>query len=1384
MFDRNKVWISELVSARLIRQLCRYCLFLYVFLAFSRLSLAQPTIDKIGLREGLSNSEIRCIYQDYQGFLWFGTYDGLNRYDGYDFKIYRNHPGDDRSVIHNYINAISEDRAHNLWVGTRQGLSILDPISQKFSAAYITAPDKSGSILIKSYIHDIIPDSFGNMLVAGDDVGLVYFSGGAHLHGMKVPYIDKTGKHWDCKVVAVTASSKQGIYLMVEKIGLCVFDNRQQCMRLVDAKLITASSLYLSDGGIWLGGSGGLWHYDLLKHVVDRHYTEGAGQLTSTRIMQIIAMPDNQLWIGTDGGGVNILNTSTGKFSYLKAGFSGQSLSSDAVHTLLRDKDGRVWIGTLRGGINVIDHTKDRFQNVIHDPTNSNSLINNYVKSLFEDKDRTLWIGTDGGGLSVWHRKTNSFENFSHIAGKDGTLSSNFVTSIFRDHTGKVWLGTYGGGINLYQPLTKSFKVYYGENAAGKAISPIFWCFLEDRSQNLWASGLHNGFFLYNRAKDKFQVFDAGLKNLLVLFEDNKAVLWGGTFDGLYEIDKNQKKHRYYTVGKPVRAIYGGNDDYLWLGTEAGLMLFDKKSHRVIQKFTTDEGLCNNTVLNIQDDQRGHLWMSTYSGLSSFDLKSRKFTNYFPSDGLQNKEFNFNASARLSSGELAFGGNNGLTLFDPQNIGPLTNVPRMVTTDIKVNNASISDNPQYIRSITENHISSLEVPSGEATISINFSAIEFSSQEKISYRYMMAGWDRGWNNSGHLRSAVYTRLAPGTYQFKVNCTDAGGEWIDSLQPLTIIILPPWYATWWAYLVYMAIAAGLIYWYLSYRARETKLKYEIRLAKLQADNQRILQEKEREINEKRVEFFTGIAHEFRTPLSLIINPAKDLLKSQQPHQQKDLNIIYRNARRLLGLVDQLLLFRKADAGIAQLRPAPMHIVAVCKEVFLSFAQQATAAGISYDFSAANEDLVIYGDREKIEIILYNLLSNAIKYTAADNSVKVVIEENAHSAIINIIDTGYGIPPGLGDKIFEKYYRSNEPGQPAKAGFGIGLYLARQFARDHSGDLTYCSGEAGGTTFTLTLQKGVDHFSKESISGVELETSELFNEITDDLATDNTVAKLQDNAADFKAEDIFTDKQAILIIDDDKEIRNYIRSVLESDYLIYSAADAEEGLALAKEKLPDLIICDVMMPGMNGIELCGIIKKDPVLNYIPMILLTASASPEGKIKGLESGADDYISKPFEKEILIARVANLLQIRKNLQSYFYSAVTLKSTNVNISEEYKLFLEKCIEVVEKHLTDQNFNISVLASEIGMSRSNLFRKVKSLSGHSINGFIRFIRLRKAAELLIQSDMNINEVALETGFNNIKYFRTQFAKLFGANPSEFMRQKRPVFKKRFNVLDR
>lgn len=1342
-------------------------------------ALALPNIQRLGLKDGLSNSEVRCIFQDHSGYMWFGTYDGLNRFDGYDFRIYRNQPEKQHSIIHNFINCIAEDAANNLWVGTRQGISILNPVTEEFSPAYAILAGKETPVT--SFIRDIKTDRSGHIFIATLSNGLIVMDKGKRT-GRVIPYYDNGKAVQSYNVSALYVGPGNQVFALISGAGLFTYDAVHGTLKLLNTSVTGATCIYPEGNGLWVGTTQGLHHYDFKTGQYDRLFDEFSGPFKSGRITSLQVMPDSTLWVSTDGGGIQIMDKGRDKITYLPAGSDEHSLSSDAVYALFLDREGRKWIGTLRGGVNVIDEVKERFINIRHNDLNANSLISNFVKSLYEAPDGRLWIGTDGGGLSIWDRQAHRFTNFRHDASQPGTLSSNFVTSIAGDREGRTWIATYGGGINLYQPGSNTFTTFRGVDRQGAASRIVFWCLYLDHSGNLWASGLQDGLFLFDKHNNQFRLYDAALTNILSMGEDHFGNLWAGNFEGVYKIDQKSNAHKFYPVGKAVRSMQKAGNGDMWLGTEAGLLYFSASKEKIIHHYTTSNGLSNNTVLAILEDAQKRLWLSTYNGLCRFDPKAVSFTNFFESDGLASNEFNFNAGLRLNNGQLAFGGINGVTMFHPQAILPLHDIPNIVITDIKINNKPISTYPDYVKTDAGNVIRSLEVPYDQASIAVSFAAIEFTAQDRIGYRYMLQGWDRGWVYAARQRNALYTRLEPGTYTLKINCTNAEGQWISREIHLHIIILPPWYRTVWAFLIYAMLLAAVVYWYLRYRFRETRLKYEVQLANAAAAHQRDLQEKERELNDRRVEFFTGVSHEFRTPLSLIINPLRDLLAKIGPENRAELNIVYRNSRRLLSLVDQLLLFRKADSGAGILQIAPMDITLVCREVFLCFVQQARLSGISFELNVPEEPVLIYGDREKIEIILFNLISNAIKYTLAGKAVRVGLQPGPDEVVINVIDNGPGISPEAGKHIFEKFYRSNTHGQAAKGGFGIGLFLARQFTIDHGGSLTFESGPGKGSDFCLTLLKGTAHYSPDVAAAADAaDLSPLLREMVEDQPGIAETGQIND--IDFEADKIFTDKQRILVIDDDSEIRSYICSILENRYRVYEADNGLTGLQKAKEKQPDLIICDVMMPGLNGIELCSTIKQDQQLSYIPMILLTASSSAENKIKGLESGADDYISKPFDKDVLVARIANLLQNRSNLQSYFYNTITLKSVNVTISDEYKHFLEKCIEIVEQHITDENFNIKILASEIGMSHSNLYRKIKSLSGHTVNSFIRYIRLRKAAELLIQSDMNVNEVAIETGFNSIKYFRDQFFKLFGANPSDFLKQKRPVFKKNKNIIN-
>ena len=1332
------------------------------------------TVDQIGLEKGLSNSAARSFCQDRNGFIWIGTNDGLNRYDGYEFKVFRNREGDSTSLIYNWINVIAEDPNARLWIGTHGGVSVYDAVTGKFSTVMFRSGAGAPLQRLISDTEGILFDQHGNACLRIADGRLIVFNIGSLQSGRVVNA--RQGK-----VTAICNGADQTIWALVDGRGLCRYNSQTGALQFVSKVPYGMSRILADAGALWLSGNGELYHYNVATNIFDRHFGHADG-LSAPRISGLLQASDRQLWIGTDGGGINILDKITGKFSYLQGGDGRSSLSSNAVLALYKDKQSRIWIGTYRGGINIIDPHRSNFQTIGHEPGNPNSLTNNFVLAICQPDAAHLWIGTDGGGASLLDRRTNRFTNFFHRPHDAASIGGNFLTSICKDYRNDIWFATYDGGLSRYLRGSGTFTQYEAW-AGGKPLSnATFWLLYEDRSRQLWTGALQHGIFRLNRKQQRFEQFDAALNDMLVLYQDQQGQLWGGGWTSLVKIDTLNKRHQRFAIGHAVRAIFEDKQGKLWLGTEGGLVLFDRAVGRIVKKYTTADGLANDHIMNMQPDDHDGLWLSTYNGLSRFDLHTHTFRTYSTADGLSEKEFNYNAGLRLTDGEIAFGGARGLTLFTPQKVNSNRAAPQLVFTGLNINNAPAEQSPGYITGTQQGKITEVKVPYDQAIFTFSFAAIDFPYSDHIDYRYRLLNRDADWINCGTGRNASYARLSPGSYNFQVSCTSRTGNWSKHIVSLHVIVLPPWYRTWWATLIFAMAAIGAVYGFFSYRIGQTRMTYEIMLARENEKRQKAIQENERQIHNNRLEFFTSISHEFRTPLSLIINPVKDMLMREHHDDRKELNIIHRNARRLLSLVDQLLLFRKADSGLGQMLVVPLDARDLCSDIFQCFVQQARTNGIDYVFAAPDAPLLIYGDREKLEIILFNLLSNALKFTPPGGRVTLELEGRSDGEIrIKVSDTGCGIAPEEGERLFEQFYQSRSGGRPVKAGFGIGLYLAYQFAQKHAGNLSYQSHTGVGTTFNLMLKKGKAHFDPQQISEDTVSESPLLEELMADALADDQQIVPAEQEKTFKTAEVFTERKVILVVDDDNDMRNYVCNIFKEQYIVHQAADGETAMLMVKEKTPDLVISDVMMPGISGIAFCSWLKNDPAYSYIPVILLTASSSAENRLKGLDGGADDYLSKPFEKELLVTRVSNLLTIRDNLRTYFYNEITLQSNPVNISEEYKLFLQRCIEVIETHLTDAQFSIGVLASEIGMSHSNLYRKVKSMSGYTVTAFIRLIRLRKAAELLINSGYNINQVAAATGFNDIKYFRTQFSKLFGMSPSEFTKKNRPVFSKKVNV---
>jgi signal transduction histidine kinase/DNA-binding response OmpR family regulator len=1092
---------------------------------------------------------------------------------------------------------------------------------------------------------------------------------------------------------------------------------------------------------------------------------------------------------------------------------NGKSLvNSNAVYSIYEDRDGRKWIGTLRGGINVVDPKSAPFRHVVYNTSDNQSLVNNFIFSFCEDEKNNLWIGTDGAGLRYWNRKNNSFKNYVYNPNDPKTISSNFITSIVRDFKNDTWVSTWFGGINR---LTSSgvFERYYCFNPKSGSYDNNIWLLFDDSKKRLWASASQEGsLYLFNREANKFEILDPALINLQCLAEDDQGNIWGGDYSSLIKLDLRTKKHTYYNIGHTVRSIHQDHKGNFWIGTQdGGLLLLNRKTGK-FKRYSTSDGLPSNTILRIIEDGDGNLWLSTFNGLSRFDVQNQVFSNFSQSDGLQSNEFSFNAGLALKSGELVFGGIKGFNIFYPDSIYEQKQKLNIFLSGLRIDNAQVVANDPYVTAKDHGQIKEITVPYDRAVLSLEYLALQFSGADKVKYGYLLEGWDKHWNYVQNIRTANYSQLQEGSYTFKVKVSQSATGWSPAIPLVKIIVLPPWYRTWWAYLLYFSIGISVIYIYILYKNKQAKLTYEVKLAHIEA-------QKEKELHENKISFFTNISHEFRTPLTLIINPIKDLIRKVNEQEgernvqtgaqneyegvhdtrkggvhersgesmerkgafREELHVIYRNAHRLLRLVDQLLLFRKVESETDRLHVSRMDLVVLCREVYEYFVQQAKKKNINYQFACDTPSIEIYGDYEKLEVALFNLLSNAFKYTPQDGSISLIIQDGEEHVCVSVKDTGPGVPEDLSEKIFNKFQQS-APGDSIN-GFGIGLYLVRHFINAHQGSISCISRPGEGAAFNLVLKKGKEHFDPAFLTEEKTEHGILLPETLLEEALPSSVSKPAPLKEGLTTTELVTERKSILFIDDNEEIRQYLRRILEDRYLFYEAANGQEGLAMASKVYPDLIISDVNMEGMNGLELCAAIKSHEDLSHIPVILLTASLATDMKLKGVETGADEYITKPFEQDLLLAKIKNILDNRNLLQRYFFDKITLKDSTVKVPEEYQYFIKNCIELVEENLGEEDFTVKKLSQLMGMSHSSLYKKVKSISGQSISAFISSIKFRRAAVLMLSSNCTISQAAFQVGIKDMKFFREKFAQIFGMNPSDYIKKYRHLFNKDLNIIN-
>jgi ligand-binding sensor domain-containing protein/signal transduction histidine kinase/DNA-binding response OmpR family regulator len=1357
-----------------------------VFAQSSKAIFKHLTIDN-----GLSQNTVYSILQDHEGFIWIGTEDGLNKYDGYEFTIYKHDVDHKNSLSNSQINALLEDNKGNLWIGTSDGINIYDRKHNQFSHIYTLSKKSSEA---NDYITALMQDKKGNIWAATYD-GLKFYDPATKTFTRYLAGNDELDLQ--SKKVQTIFENSDGVIWVGTNKNLELFDTYKR--KYIPIPAILENNALLKGSGIraikqdkngayWIGTeSVGVFCYDPAKNtcINYRQQANNRNSLLSDIVRDVFIVDGDEIWIGTRDG-LSVLKD--GHFiNYEYDKYDQDALSHNSVRYIMQDKSKNIWVGTYAGGVNVFYAGSNNFIHLPEQIGATPGLSHRVVSTILNNGNGTFWVGTEGGGLNYVDRKTNFYQSFS-ILNEQKKLTSNNVKSLVKDEYGNIWVGAYDG-LAYFNVKNHSLKIYKSiYNYPNPADNQIYA--LSSTSNGVWIGTNGAGFqFMDNSGKltrytsnnkDEHSLSSNNISSLLK--DENGNGYWIGTQRGVNYFDlKTQKftQFRYNDADKfslncnSVLTLFIDSKQHLWIGTEGGgLSYFDRKTNK-FYAINEREGLANNVVHAINEDKGGNIWVSTNRGLFKIEFKNftlpfkssdLSISNYSVTDGLQSNQFSSNSTVRDDQGQLLFGGINGISYFDPYKISINKFKPPVVFTDFLIRNKSVSitDEESPLKNQI-NETDEITLTHDQGFISFRFAALNYISADKNQYAYKMEGFkdDDDWHYVGSQRMATFTNLNAGTYYFKVKAANNDGLWNTSIKSIKLIVLPPWWKTWWAYLIYTLIIGSLLYTFYYYSFKTARLKNDLIFEQLN-------HEKDQELSQRKLSFFTNISHEIKTPLTLILAPLEKLVSMNEGNNkiQNQLMLMQRNGERLIRLINQLLDFRKFESGNMNLQSAEGNIARFINEIFIAFEAYAKSKKISFKFNSKEDEIKAFFDRDKLEKILYNLLSNALKFTPAGGKISVNIKTDNGHVLISVEDNGQGIPEQNIDKIFECFNHFSDA-RFSVHGTGIGLSFSKGLVELHHGELLVESSvatdtESGYTCFTVKLPLGSAHLKPEEINPDFKDSENIAQYYTPGLDPEQQLIR----TAEMDIENV--DKPLMLVVEDNIEVLNFIASTFTNDYNVYTAEDGLKGWQMATEIIPDIIISDVMMPNMNGITLCNQVKSDIRTSHIPIILLSARTPLIFKIEGLETGADDYITKPFSVSVLETRVRNLVESRKKLRDRYRKEISLQPRNVAITSPDEKFLSKVMNFIEANISEPILTVEELGKEIGMSRVTLYRKIKALTNQTAIEFIRGVRIKRAAQLLEQNKFNVNEVSYMVGFMDVDYFRKCFKEQFGYTPKEYI----------------
>ncbi len=1432
-------------------------------------------ITRYSTQNGLSHDGVLCITRDRDGFMWFGTFDGINRFDGHNFVVYKSRPGDDSNLSSNKIRSIVEDHAAFLWIKTYDNKIYR---FNKKTEQFLPVSDGAYKLLFKDLMIDqIIPDTKDGVWLLTETQGVLHARNNASgipvinyyakgrpgpykLPGNTVSFLHREGNRiWmgtegglSClqlkgKNQYLSVQFRKEVSAMLSRYSFTCFarggeylffgtaDGNVLCYHLKKQKFkvmelckgirlnaICNSAkgvLYISTSGkglitlnlsdfkssysglktndtyfsLYEDKTGLVWiepeEIGVIKYNphtgVYKHFTQKRDIISSSRDYQVITDANGMLWASMKGGGFGYYNPVSDDIDYFhdRPGSTDQKFSN-IITSLLIDKSGVLWLSAKDGGINKVVSITDKF-NYRRLSTNPQNRSENDVRSMMKDskgrlwictKDRKVYVSKDGRPVSVFVNASGSLGN---------------VYSIIEDSKGNIWLGTKGNGLFKASPVDSNRSHYALSNYRNDETDPnslssdLVYSVIEDRKGRIWVGTLGGGINLVTTFGNKvgFRNYDNSFHNypfswgnvIRQLNEDDQGRIWVATSNGLMIFDPNAVADYHYTYHKyskirgdrtslgnnSVQYIYKDRSGQMWVGTFGGglnkvIQGKDKDENITFEVFTTENGLSNDVVLGITGDQQNNIWIATEGGLSRFNPADKTFKNYDAYDGLPKAGFSEASCFTAEDGKLYFGCKDGYISFDPRNITNRKVRAKMALTNIQLYYKNILPGVEGSPlKYAINETRELILKHDQNVISIDYAALDYRAFNKITYAYKLEGFDQIWHHVNDQRKATYTNIPPGEYTFKVKATNADLFTETPEKTLQIIVKPPFYLTYWAYFLYLVLAATIVV-----------ISRRIIITMIRLRNKVLVEQK---LTEVKLSFFTNISHELRTPLTLIVSPLEEISRNESlsVKGKEYLNIVNRNANRMIRFINQLLDFRKIQSGKMQLNIAEVDLLALVQDICSHFAGMAADNGIHFTVSSSSEQILAWVDEEKIDIIVYNLLSNAFKFTPPNKSISVDLNyvEGVNNIELKITDQGKGVSADQLEEIFEIYYEGNMPGEKHLKGTGIGLALARDLATSHHGKLWAQRNSFGGMTFVLELKSGKAHFSPAEVkfgygSGVA--------EFISTEAPETTVALPVKNTRDVNS-------PQVLIVEDNPELRNFLAVKLDGIYHIRSAADGREGLNAAIDLLPDLIISDVMMPDMDGIQMLDQLKNDIRTSHIPIILLTAKSSVESQIEGLRYGADLYITKPFHTDYLLASIENLISSRKKLFEQLSGALDKKIMHLGpeeivITSKDETFLKETIKVVEEGMTDPEFNIEDVATAIGMGRTTFYKKLKSLTSLSPVELVRDMRLKRSKQLLDGGAQNVSEIGYLVGFNSLPYFSTCFKEKYKMSPSAYLKQ--------------